>query len=114
MNETNQNRSLKVLYVIPTLRFRDGGPTQALIEMSREMARRGHRVAIYCTSHHSIPGEDSPDTESFNRQGIELNIFRLSRLFDFKFAPELDQRSERRFPTTMSYISTLSISILLR
>ena len=80
---------MKILYVIPTLRFRDGGTTQALLELSGEMARRRHQVAIYCTSHDSSPGEDCPDAASLARKGIELRYFPTVSSLDYKFAPKI-------------------------
>ena len=89
MKAKNGNPTLRILYVIPTLRFRDGGPTQALIEMSGEMARRGHRVAIYTTGHESGPNGDGPDAASLASRGIELRYFPTIPSFNFKFAPKI-------------------------
>jgi glycosyltransferase involved in cell wall biosynthesis len=89
MSTIKGNARLKILYVIPTFRFRDGGPTQALLQMSHEIASRGHQVAIYCTSHDSSPGKDCPDVASLAGQGIELRYFPTLSPFDFKFAPEI-------------------------
>jgi len=89
MRTASENRRLKVLYVIPTLRFSDGGPTEALLQMSIEMARRNHEVAIYCTGDTSSPGDHSPDAAWFASQGVELKYFPAHSSLDFKFAPTL-------------------------
>jgi glycosyltransferase involved in cell wall biosynthesis len=41
---------MRILHVIPSLAARDGGPTKAVIEMCRELRRRGQYSEIYTTN----------------------------------------------------------------
>lgn len=67
---------MRILHVIPALAPRYGGPSKVALEMCRELARRGERVAIYTTN---FDGSGSLNVPLFrpvpDQSGAEITYF---------------------------------------
>ncbi len=66
---------MKILQVIASLAPRYGGPSVACPALCRELARRGHRVAIYTTNTDGHTTRDVPLDKPVWDQGVEIRYF---------------------------------------
>lgn len=76
---------MRILYVIPTLRLRDGGPAKALLEMCAYLNRCGHQTCIYTTD---FDGDGGRALDSSGQKyNVEVKFFPVRAPRYFKFSP---------------------------
>lgn len=77
---------MRILHVIAGLAPRYGGPSQACIELCRELAKQGEQVSIYTTN---IDGEEElrvPLYRPFWKDGVEIRYFPVQTPRYYKFS----------------------------
>jgi len=80
---------MRILQVIASLAPRYGGPPKACFELSRELARRGHDLAIYTTT---IDGDGDltvPLAEPQRIEGVQIRSFPVQWPRGYVFSPPL-------------------------
>jgi glycosyltransferase involved in cell wall biosynthesis len=91
---------MKILQVVESLAPRYGGPSVACPAMCRELARRGHEVAIYATDVDGHTRLSVPLDHSINDAGVRMHYFRGWTIPPrYKFSPRLAQALEDTLPS---------------
>ncbi len=80
---------MRVLHIIPSLAARDGGPTKAVVEMCRELVRRGHQAAIYTTNLDGAGELDVPLEVPVNVMGAQVRYFSVGASKYYKISSRL-------------------------
>ncbi len=80
---------MRVLHIIPSLAARDGGPTKAVVEMCRELVRRGHQAAIYTTNLDGAGELDVPLEVPVNVMGAQVRYFPVGASKYYKISSRL-------------------------
>lgn len=69
---------MRILHVIPSLASRGGGPAKAVIEMCRELLRRGEDVEIYTTDSDIDGRLEVPLGRAVSVRGVSVTYFKAS------------------------------------
>jgi glycosyltransferase involved in cell wall biosynthesis len=80
---------MRILHVIPTLAERDGGPPKAVIEMCRELRRRGHESPIYATNADGRGHLGVPLARAVEVGGADVTYFPVSGGNYYKLSPAM-------------------------
>lgn len=80
---------MRILHVIPSLALRDGGPSKAVIEMCRELRRRGHRPRIYTTNTDGDGCLTAPLERVTEVGGVEVVYFPVNSGHYYKLSSSL-------------------------
>lgn len=70
---------MRILHIIPSLAERSGGPSKAVVEMCRELGRRGHDARIYTTDADGPNALDVPLGRSVAVGGVDITYFSATR-----------------------------------
>lgn len=90
---------MRILHVIASLAPRYGGPSQACLELCRELAGRGECVALYTTN---IDGREQlqvPLEEPVWKDGVEIRYFPVQTPRYYKFSLPLARALRAAIPT---------------
>ncbi len=77
---------MRILHVIPSLAARDGGPARAVVEMCRELLRRGEQAEIYTTN---ADGEGSLEVllgRPIETRGVNVTYFPINGSHYYKYS----------------------------
>jgi glycosyltransferase involved in cell wall biosynthesis len=78
---------MRILQVVATLASRQGGPSVACPELSRELVRQGHRVSIYASDVDGLGHLEVPLETPVLDDGVEISYFRgWSEPFGYMFS----------------------------
>jgi glycosyltransferase involved in cell wall biosynthesis len=78
---------MRILQVVATLASRQGGPSVACPELSRELVRQGHRVSIYASDVDGLGHLEVPLETPVIDDGVEISYFRgWSEPFGYMFS----------------------------
>ncbi len=89
---------MKILHVIASLAPRYGGPSKACLDLCREMARRGERVAIYTTNIDGNGELNVPLGLPVCRDGVEIRYFPVQPPRYYKFSLPLARALRTAIP----------------
>lgn len=78
---------MKILHVIANLAPRYGGPSQAILGMTRSLVELGHKVTIFTTNQDGNGVLDVPIEQPIYRDGVEIRYFPIQspRFFGTSF-----------------------------
>ncbi len=85
--KTNTRGPLAILHVVPSVAPVYGGPSKAALEMAGALARRGHRVSIYCTNSGGTVPPDVPLGIPIAYDGFTITYF--PRHLPISYSPSL-------------------------
>jgi glycosyltransferase involved in cell wall biosynthesis len=77
---------MRILHVIPSLAARDGGPPKAVIEMCRELLRRGEHAEIYTTNADGDGSLDVPVGRPIEVRDVKVTYFPVNGSHYYKFS----------------------------
>jgi glycosyltransferase involved in cell wall biosynthesis len=78
---------MRILHIVPSLAARYGGPAKSVVEMCRELARRGHEVALYTTDRDGKGRLEVPLGEPIiGDDGVERRYFPARGAYSFSLS----------------------------
>jgi glycosyltransferase involved in cell wall biosynthesis len=80
---------MRILHVISSVAPRYGGPSKAVVEMCRELARRGERAEIYTTNVDVDGCLDVPLERAVEADGVRITYFPIEALSLYKISRPL-------------------------
>ncbi len=81
---------MRILQVVATLAPRQGGPSVACPELSRELVRQGHQVSIYASDVDGLGHLEVPLDRPVMDEGVEIRYFRgWSEPSRYMFSPAM-------------------------
>jgi glycosyltransferase involved in cell wall biosynthesis len=81
---------MRILQVVATLASRQGGPSVACPELSRELVRQGHQVSIYASDVDGLGHLEVPLDRPVLDEGVEIRYFRgWSEPSRYMFSPAM-------------------------
>lgn len=80
---------MRILHVIPSVAPRYGGPSKAVVEMCRELVRRGERAEIYTTNIDVDGCLDVPLERAVEADGVRITYFPIEALSLYKISRPL-------------------------
>ena len=89
---------MRILHAIAGMSPGDGGPTKAVFEMARAVARRGHQVTILATNKDGAGVLDVPTDRPIHRDGVELRYYPVQFPRFFRFSRPLSRALADEIP----------------
>ena len=90
---------MRILHVIPSLAARDGGPAKVVVEMCREIARRGAEAEIYTTNLDGRAMLDVPPGKPVLVGGVRVTYFPIDLSNYYKISRPLAAALKATIPT---------------